>query len=60
MDWNEPWVAYRVYGVVIFLFFLLVWAEAKFKEEDPRKKRKEEEERKKAEESKRKQYRRFH
>ena len=37
--------------VFIFFVFILVWAEAKFKEEDPRQKRREEEEKRKEEET---------
>jgi hypothetical protein len=44
MDWNDPWIAGRVFALVIVFIFILIWAEAKFKEEDPRKKKREEEE----------------
>ena len=51
MEWNDPWIAYRVLGVIIFFVFVLIWAEAKFKEEDPRQKKREEEAKRKEEET---------
>jgi hypothetical protein len=53
MDWNDPWLTVRVFAVIVGFILVLIWAEAKFKEDDPRRKRREEEEARRKEEAER-------
>jgi hypothetical protein len=57
MDWNSPWIAIRVFLVIIGFILVLIWAQATFKEPDPNKKRREEEAKRREQEAKRRQFR---